>query len=81
MLHYSKLIIKYKENVKKHDQKLKKLRKRKKMPAIISKTIFVAKKEITDIKSIAENFNKYLTEIGPTLAKKVDSSSVTFDKY
>ena len=39
------------------------------------------KKEITDIKSIAENFNRYFTEIGPTLAKKVDSSSVNFHQY
>ena len=39
------------------------------------------KKEITDIKSIAENFNRYFTEIGPTLTKKVDSSSVNFHQY
>ena len=38
-------------------------------------------KEITDIKSIAENFNRYFTEIEPTLAKKVDSPSVNFHKY
>ena len=37
--------------------------------------------EITDIKSIAKNFSRYITEIGPTLAKKVDSSSVNFYKY
>ena len=35
------------------------------------------KEEITDIKSIAKNF----TEIEPTLAKKVNSSSVNFHKY
>ena len=38
-------------------------------------------KKITDIKSIAENFNRYFTEIEPTLAKKVDSPSVNFYKY
>ena len=38
-------------------------------------------KEITDIKSIAKNFNRYFTEIRPTLTKKVDSSSVNFHKY
>ena len=32
------------------------------------------------MKSIAENFNMYFTEIGQTLAKKVDSS-VNFHKY
>ena len=39
------------------------------------------KKEITDIKTLAENFSRYFTEIGLTLAKKVDSSSVNFHKY
>ena len=38
-------------------------------------------KEIIDTKSIAENFNRYFTEIGPTLAKNVDSSSVNFHQY
>ena len=38
-------------------------------------------KEITDIKSIAENLNRYFTEIGPTLAKKIDSPSVNVYKY
>ena len=38
-------------------------------------------KEITDINSIAKKFNTYFTEIGPTLAKKFDSSSVNFHKY
>ena len=37
----------------------------------LPKKIFVEEKEIEDIKSIAENFNRYFTEIGPTLAKKV----------
>ena len=38
-------------------------------------------KEITDIKSKAESFNRYFTEIGPILARKVDSSSVNFHKH
>ena len=33
------------------------------------------------MKSIAEKFNKFFTEIGPNLAKVIDSSSVTFDDY
>ena len=39
------------------------------------------KKEITNIKSIAGNFNRYFTEIGLTLTKKVDYSSVNFRQY
>ena len=38
-------------------------------------------KEITDIKSKAESSNRYFTEIGPILVKKVDSSSVNFHKH
>ena len=30
---------------------------------------------------MAENFNIYVTEIGPTLAKKLDSSYVIFPKH
>ena len=40
----------------------------------------VEKQQITGIKSIAENFNKYFTEIGPTPEEKVESST-TFYKY
>ena len=36
---------------------------------------------IKDIRSIAANFKRYFTEIGPTLAKKIDSSSVNVHKY
>ena len=41
--------------------------------------MFVKKKnEITDMKLLVENFNRYFTENGPTLAKKVDSSAANF---
>ena len=43
--------------------------------------ICIGNKEITDLKTIAEKFNKFLTGIGPNLAKDIDPSSVTFDKY
>ena len=82
MLHYSKLIIKYNKNIEKHGQQLTKLQEKKKTACNrFQKKIFLEKNEITDIKSIAENFNNYFTEIGLTLAKKIESSSVTFHKY
>ena len=34
-----------------------------------------------DLKTIAEKFNKFFTDIGPNLAKDIDPSSVTFDNY
>ena len=79
-LHYSKLIIKYKENIKKTWSVIKQvIGKEKKLRAIISeKNICEKKNEIADMKLLAENFNRYFTENGPTLAKKVDSSSANF---
>ena len=69
-LHYSKLIIKYKA-----------IGKEKVTGNHCQKKIYVEEKEITEIKSIAKKFNRYFTEIGPTFAKKVDSSSVNFNRY
>ena len=45
------------------------------------KNICIRNKEITDLKTIAEKFNKCFTEIGPNLAKNTDLSSVNFDSY
>ena len=38
-------------------------------------------KFITSTDSIAENFNKYFTEIGPNLANKISTSFANFDTY
>ena len=43
--------------------------------------ICIGNKEITDLKTTAEKFNKFFTKIGPNLAKDIDPSSVTFDNY
>ena len=39
------------------------------------------KKRITETKSIAENFNKYITQIGPNLAKDIGTSTKSFNEY
>ena len=41
----------------------------------------IGNKEITNLKTIAEKFNKFFTEIGHILAKDIDPSSFTFDSY
>ena len=70
-MHYSKLINKYKGNIKKTWSVIKEaIGKGKNYQQSLPKKIFVEEKKITDIKSTAENFNRYFTEIGPTLAKK-----------
>ena len=43
--------------------------------------IVVDKKSITNIHSIAENFNKFFTEIGPNLANKIDPPRKHFHEY
>ena len=39
------------------------------------------KKIITETESVAENFNKYFTQIGPNLAKDIGTSTKSFNKY
>ena len=39
------------------------------------------KKSITEAESIAENVNKYFTQIGPNLAKDIDTSAKSFNEY
>ena len=39
------------------------------------------KKIITETKGIAENFNKYFTQIGPNLAKDIGTSTKSFSEY
>ena len=39
------------------------------------------KKSITETESIAQNFNKYFTQIGPNLAKDIDTSPNSFNEY
>ena len=41
----------------------------------------IGNKEITDLKTVAEKFNRFFTEIGPNLLKDTNISSVTFDMY
>ena len=39
------------------------------------------KKEVTEIKDIAEEFNNFFTNVGPNLAKKVPNSSKSFTSF
>ena len=41
----------------------------------------VDEKNITNIHSTAENFNKFFTEIGPNLANKIDPPRKHFQEY
>ena len=72
-LHFSKLLLKYKNNIKKTWQIIKEeIGKEKCNQNRFSTKIVVDKENITNIHSIAENFNKCFTEIGPNLANKIN---------
>ena len=81
-MYYSNLILKYKNNIKKTWQIIKEaLGKEKCSNQSLPKTVLVNEVSITQNSSIAENFNKYFTEIGPNLAKKIGKSNKHFAQY
>ena len=72
-LHFSKLILKYKNNIKKTWQIIKEAIAKEKctQPRFPTK-IVIDKKTIINTHSIAENFNKFFPEINSNLANKTD---------
>ena len=78
-LYFSKLILKYKNNIKKTWQIIKEaIGKEKRNQHRFPTKIVVDKESITNIHSIAKNFNKFFTEIGPNLANKINPSRNIF---
>ena len=81
-LYSSKLILKYKNIIKKTWQIIKEaIGKEKYKQQNLPKKILVDKKSITETESIAESFNKYFTQIGPKLAKDIGTSTKSFNEY
>ena len=81
-LYFIKLILKYKNNIKKTWQVIKEaIGKEKCKQQNLPKKILVDKITITETESIAESFNKYLTHIGPKLAKDIGTSIESFNEY
>ena len=81
-MYFSKLILKYKNDIKKIWQVIKKaIAKAKYKQKNLPKKILVDKISITETESIAESFNKYFTQIGPKLAKNIGTSTKSFNEY
>ena len=81
-LYSSKLILKYKNIIKKTWQIIKEaIGKEKYKQQNLPKKILVDKKSITETESIAESFNKYFTQIGPKLGKDIGTSTKKFNEY
>ena len=75
-LYFSKLILKYKNNIKKTWQVIKEaIGKEKYKQQNLPKKILVDKKSITETVSIAEIFDKYFTQVGPKLAEDIVTST------
>ena len=69
-MHYSNLILKFKD-IKKTWQVIKEALGKEKSSPSLPKTVLVNELSVTQSTSIAENFNKFFTEIGPKLAKNI----------
>ena len=81
-LHISKLLLKYKNNIKKTWQIIKEeIGKEKHNQNRFPTKIVVDKENITNIHSNAENFNKCFTEIGPNLVNKINPRRKHFHEY
>ena len=59
-MHYSNLILKYKDNIKKTWQVIKEALGNEKSSQSLPKTVLVNELSVTQSTSIAENFNKFL---------------------
>ena len=80
-MHYSNLILKDKDNIKKTWQVIKETLGKEKSSQSLPKTVLVNELSVTQSTSIAENFNNIFTEIGPKLARNIKKSSKNFAYY
>ena len=79
-LHFSNLIIKYKNNIKMTMSVIKKaIGKNSSRQQKFPNKTKLGSKLITSTDSIAQNFNKYFTEIGSNLANKISTPLANFD--
>ena len=80
-LRFSRLILKYQNNIKKTWNVIKEaIGKSKSTQSSFSKRIIHKTKTVTYAHLIAYHFNSYFTEIGPNLANKIEKSSINFEK-
>ena len=81
-LYFSNLIVKYKNNIKKTWEVIREsIGKGKSNHQNFPKKIIVGAKNITNEELIAKNFNRYFSEIGPKLAKKIQTSPSNFESF
>ena len=77
-LHYSSLILRYQNNIKKTSEVIKEsIGKTNPNQQIFPKKIIINKESITDSELIAKHFNTVFTEIGPNHARNIEKPSET----
>ena len=80
--YYSKLINKFKNNIKKTWQVIKEIiGKRKNINNGLPRRLIINETEISSEKEIAEHFNKYFVSVGPNLAAKIPHTAHHFKTY
>ena len=80
--HFSKLIINFKNNIKKTWEIIKdSIGNGKCNNQNFPKKIIADNIAITYETQIAENFNKFFTETGPKFAKEIETTTIKFDDY
>ena len=81
-IYYSSKILQFKNNAKKTWSVMKELiGKARNTKSSLSIKLVIEKKEVTEIKDIAEEFNNFFTNVGPNLAKKVPNSSNSITSF
>ena len=81
-VYYSSKILELKNNAKKTWGVMKELiAKTRNTESSLPIKLVIEKKEVTEIKDIAEEFNNFFTNVGQNLAKKVPNSSNSFTSF
>ena len=81
-IYYSSKIKEFENNAKKTWGVLKELiGKARNTESSLPIKLVIEKKEVTEIKDIAEEFNNFFTNVGPNVAKKVPNSSNSFTSF
>ena len=81
-IYYSSKILEFKTNTKKTWGVMKEIiGKARNTESSLPIKLVIEKKEVTEIKDIAEKFNNFFTNVGPNIAKKVPNSSNSFTSF
>ena len=80
--HYSTILERYNNDIKRKWDVMKEIIGKTKLTTDnLPKSLIVNQVKITDEKEIANNFNKYYSDVGKNLASKIQNPKRQFDSY